>query len=215
MEQATKRSAFGGFLIFALAAIAAYTIGFVYFTLTLPKTPDKIDSPDAIVALTGGGARLDAAVALFERGIGKRLLITGVYSTTTKRDLKSIVHGGRRFDCCVDLGFAAEDTHGNASETATWMRAHHYRRLVVVTASYHMPRSMAEFSSEMPGVKLAAYPVEPDGIDLNSWWRDPRAIRLLQAEYAKYLASLVLTKFIHQSKPLDRAIPHGEAKLAS
>jgi len=57
--------------------------------------------------------------------------------------------------------------------------------------------------------------VEPDGIDLNSWWRDPRAIRLLQAEYAKYLASLVLTKFIHQSEPLDPAVAHGEAKIAS
>jgi uncharacterized SAM-binding protein YcdF (DUF218 family) len=84
----------------------------------------------------------------------------------------------------------------------------------VVTAGYHMPRSMAEFSSEMPGVQLAAYPVQPDGIDLHSWWRDPRAIRLLQAEYAKYLASLVLTKFIHQSEPLDRGTARGEAKIA-
>ena len=213
MERNSKR--LGGFLTFAIAAIAAYAIGFVFFTLTLPKVADKIDSPDAIVALTGGGARLDAAVALFERGVGKRLLITGVHSTTTKEDLKRIAHGGRRFDCCADLGFAAADTHGNASETATWVRAHHYRRLIVVTAGYHMPRSMAEFSSEMPGVQLAAYPVEPDGIDLNSWWRDPRAIRLLQAEYAKYLASLVLTKFIHQSEPLDPAVAHGEAKIAS
>ena len=215
MEHATKSGRLGGFLTFLVAALVAYAIGFLLFTLTLPKVPEKIDSPDAIVALTGGGARLDAAVALFGRGVGKRLLITGVNSTTTKEDLKRLAHGGKRFDCCADLGFAAEDTHGNAHETAMWMQAHHYHRLVVVTASYHMPRSMAEFSSEMPGVTLQAYPVEPDGIDLESWWRDPRAVRLLQAEYAKYLASLVLTKFIHTSPPLDQSAPHGEASNAS
>ena len=167
------------------------------------------------MALTGGGARLDAAVALFERGVGKRLLITGVHSTTTKHDLKRLAHGGPRFDCCADLGFAAEDTHGNAAEAADWTRAHHYTSLIVVTASYHMPRSMAEFSAEMPGVKLQAYPVEPDGIDLHAWWRDPRAVALLQAEYAKYLASLVLTKFIHEPGGLDHSRARGEARRAS
>ena len=78
-----------------------------------------------------------------------------------------------------------------------------------------MPRSMAEFSAEMPDIKLEPYPVEPDGIDLHDWWRDPRAVALLQVEYAKYLASLVLTKFIHEPGSLDRNLARGEAGPAS
>ena len=205
----------GGFLRVVLVLVIAYVAGFLIFTLTLPRKPERVDGADGIVALTGGGARLDAAVALFERGVGKRLLITGVHSTTTKRDLKILAHGGPRFDCCADLGFAAENTHGNAAEASVWAHAHHYHQLIVVTASYHMPRSMAEFSAEMPDMKLQAYPVEPDGIDLRDWWRDPRAVALLQAEYAKYLASLVLTKFIHEPGGLDHNLARGEAGHAS
>lgn len=196
----------------ALAAIA-YAIGFVVFAATLPRTAARVDGADGIVALTGGGARLDAAVALFERGVGKRLLITGVHSTTTKEDLKRIAHGGPRFDCCTDLGFQAENTRGNATEAARWARAHHYHRLVIVTASYHMPRSLTEFAAEMPDVKLEPYPVEPEGIDFAAWWRDPRAAGLLQAEYAKYLATLVLTRFDHAGRgdALDRSAARGNS----
>lgn len=208
MDHDVPEKHFTGFLGFVIALAMAYGIGFLLFALTLPTIPKNMNSPDAIVALTGGGARLDAAVALFERGVGKRLLITGVHRTTTKAELKALVHGGPRFDCCADLGFSAENTHGNAAETAEWMHAHHYHRLVVVTASYHMPRSLAEFSAEMPDIKLEPYPVQPDGIDLKSWWHNSRALRVLQAEYAKYLASLVLTKFVHENDPhppLDRS----------
>lgn len=201
------------FPILALALVALYGAGFLAFTENLPRQPENFDHPDAIVALTGGDARLDAAVALFERGVGKRLLITGVHATTTKKELKAIAHGGARFDCCVDLGRSAANTHGNAAEAAAWARAHRYRRLVIVTASYHMPRSLAEFGAEMPGVTLDPYPVEPDGLDLKTWWRDPHAWRLLQTEYAKYLASVVLTRVLPAGErdALDRDTARGNA----
>jgi uncharacterized SAM-binding protein YcdF (DUF218 family) len=198
--------------------LVAYLAGFVLFATTLPaKTPQTLGKPDAIVALTGGGARLDAAVALFESGVGKRLLISGVAPSTTKKEIKALAHGGARFDCCTDLGFQAADTHGNAQETANWVRAHRYKSLVVVTASYHMPRSLSEFSARMPGVRLEPYPVEPDGIDLAAWWRDPRALRVLQAEYAKYLASLALTHVLADKDrgALDRSAFEGKASHAS
>src|SRR6202044_174184 len=76
--------------------IGLYLAGFVLFAATLPAAPPALGKPDAIVALTGGGARLDAAVALFERGVGKRLLISGVAPSTTKKEIKALAHGGAR-----------------------------------------------------------------------------------------------------------------------
>jgi uncharacterized SAM-binding protein YcdF (DUF218 family) len=197
--------------------VVVYLAGFVLFAATLPAAPPTLGKPDAIVALTGGGARLDAAVALFESGVGQRLLISGVAPSTTKKEIKALAHGGARFDCCADLGFDAADTHGNAQETANWVRAHRYKSLVVVTASYHMPRSLSEFAARMPGVALVPYPVEPDGIDLQAWWRDPRALRVLQAEYAKYLASVALTHVLADKDRggLDRSAFEGKASRAS
>jgi uncharacterized SAM-binding protein YcdF (DUF218 family) len=176
-----------------LALLGAYLIGFVVFVAELPGyAPDTVKA-DAVVALTGGEDRLDAAVALFERGVGRRLLISGVHSFMTKGRLKHLVHGGRRFDCCADLGFSATNTHGNAMEAAAWARAHGFRSLVVVTANYHMPRSLEEFSAAMPAVQLVPYPV-PEIVAARRWWLDPGSIRTLQYEYAKYLGSFALIK---------------------
>jgi uncharacterized SAM-binding protein YcdF (DUF218 family) len=179
--------------------IGLYVVGFLLFAIFLPTTPANVHPADGIVVLTGGGARVDAAEALLESDCCKRLLISGVHPGTTKEQIKELVHGGRRFDCCADLGFEAEDTHGNASEAAAWVTTHHYHSLIVVTANYHIRRSMAEFAADMPGIRLEAYPVAPEGIDLTQWWRDPHALHLLHSEYAKYLASLVITTVDHKA----------------
>jgi uncharacterized SAM-binding protein YcdF (DUF218 family) len=191
-----------GFLTKLLAGVVVlYALGFLVFAGSLPHRPEKVAHADGIVALTGGDARLDTAVSLLEHGAGKRLLITGVHPAITKPEIKQLAHGGRKFDCCADLDFAAEDTRGNAAEAAGWVKAHRYKSLILVTANYHMPRSLAEFSADMPGVRLEPYPVEPEGVDFGAWWRNAHTIRLLQAEYVKYLASFVLNRFITQDVP--------------
>ena len=50
----------------AIVIVGHYLAGFVVFVTRLPKTPHDLRHIHGIVALTGGGARLDAAVALFE-----------------------------------------------------------------------------------------------------------------------------------------------------
>ena len=192
-----------------LFVVGAYALGFVAFVTTLPQAHEATVHADGIVALTGGTERLDAATALFESGVGKRLLITGVHSTTTKLALKNLVHGGQRFDCCADLGFQATNTRGNATEAAQWAHEHGYRSLIVVTAAYHMPRSMTEFSAQMPHEKLIPYPVESANIDVHSWWRNPVAFGVLQWEFVKYLGSITLNSLFpphlqHAQSPHDR-----------
>lgn len=174
-----------------LGLLVAYLIGFGVFVADLPGPALQPVRVDAVVALTGGEDRLDTAVALFEHGVGKRLLITGVYASMTKTRLQPMLHGGRRFDCCADLGFTATNTHGNAMETARWVRAHHFQSLLVVTANYHMPRSLTEFSAAMPGIRLVPYPV-PEIVPSRRWWLDPATFKTLQFEYAKYLGSVAL-----------------------
>ena len=180
--------------------IAIYVAGFLLFVATLPERPTQRLTADGIVALTGGDARVDAAVALFEGGTGKRLLISGVNKASSKAELKQISNGGHRFECCADIGYAAEDTYGNAEEAAAWTAKHRFRSLIVVTASYHMPRSLRLFHAMMPGVKLIAYPVEPAGVDMSAWWR-PGTLHLLHNEYLKYVASFVMTAVDHRGAP--------------
>ena len=188
------------------ALILVYVAGFALFVAMLPRTTPVSPHADGIVALTGGDARLDTAVDLLEKGAGQRLLVSGVNGVTTKAELKKLGHGGRRFDCCADLGYSAADTHGNAIETAVWARKHRYASLIIVTASYHMPRSLMEFETLMPNVKLIAYPVEPASANMHSWWQSAGMLHLLHGEYLKYLAALVTTHF--ETREAHEALDH-------
>jgi uncharacterized SAM-binding protein YcdF (DUF218 family) len=185
-----------------LGAIA-YVTGLFQFVDEVRKSSPEPHRADAIVVLTGGELRVDYGAALLERGMGQRLLITGVDLSATKSDLKRLAHGRSRFDCCADLGFSAADTHGNAEETADWVASHKYKSLIVVTANYHMPRTLTEFSAAMPGIVLEPYPVKPQDVDFVHWWRNPHTLRLLNGEYAKYLASVTMNEGV---KPLLRKL---------
>jgi uncharacterized SAM-binding protein YcdF (DUF218 family) len=196
-------------------AVALYIAGFVVFVLNLPAPMAHMHPAQGIVALTGGDERLAAAVNLLETHQGQRLLVSGVHPTTTKAELKRLSHGGTRFDCCADMGYAAENTRGNAEEAAAWVRAHRFKSLIVVTARYHMPRSLTEFQAAMPGVTLEPYPVEPQDIDLGGWWHDGRALRVLSGEYTKYLASTVMNAVDRKQSGLDRKVTGGKSRTAS
>ena len=180
--------------------LGLYLLGFGAFLLLIPapvgQTPPTAKA-DGIVALTGEISRLGPAEALLEQGRGERLLITGVNPVTSRNELRGLIGGGAKFDCCVDLGFEAADTRGNAVEAAAWARMHGYKSLIVVTADYHMPRSLLEFSAQMPEVRLTPYPVAPEKAELSLQRKLPR----LLGEYAKYLASLTRHALIKDAAP--------------
>ncbi len=145
---------------------------------------------DAIVALTGPSAeRVNAAIRLLEQG--QRVLISGVNREVRRRELRELTPGSSRlFNCCVDLGFEAEDTVGNAQEIAAWARAKGYETLIVVTSDYHMPRSLVEIRGALPEATLTPYAVSTPSLDNARWWRAAVTARRMTLEYMKYLVAL-------------------------
>ena len=147
---------------------------------------------DAIVALTGPSAeRVNAAIRLLEHGKGDRVLVSGVNRDVRRQELRALTPGSNKlFNCCVDLGFEAEDTIGNAQEIAAWAEAKGYDSLIVVTSDYHMPRALTEIRAAAPGVELTPYAVETPSLDNSRWWRAAVTARRMTMEYLKYLAAL-------------------------
>ena len=147
---------------------------------------------DAIVALTGPSAeRVNAAIRLLEHDKGDRVLISGVNPEVRRQELRALTPGSDKlFNCCVDLGFEAENTVGNAQEIGAWARSRGYERLIVVTSDYHMPRSLLEIRSVAPGIKLTPYAIETPSLDNSRWWRAAVTARRMTLEYMKYLAVL-------------------------
>jgi uncharacterized SAM-binding protein YcdF (DUF218 family) len=181
------------FLVLALIWLAGL---FAFATRVQQSTPPPLpEAADGIVALTGANSnqRIGTAVALLGRDLGQRVLVSGVNPEASREDIRTVSRAVRRlYDCCVDLGFTAADTVGNARETAEWANAMRFRTLIVVTADYHMPRAMLELRAVMrePAITLQPYPVATPALKARRWWRSPRTARLMVVEYSKYLAIL-------------------------
>ena len=190
----------------AVLAFVFAALGFPIFVWSLARTSADPAPADAIVALTGGSERLSAALELLDREKGGRLLISGVHAETKREELFAAVGQlSQRATCCVDLGRGAESTIGNATETALWVEQHGFKSIIVVTATYHMPRSLLELNATMPGVTLVAYPVFPESVQLDGWWHDPVTTGVLAWEYVKLLGSTIrvaaATAFWTQAAP--------------
>lgn len=172
----------------ALAIAVLLIAGFLAFSGLIYDEPTDIRAADGIVALTGGEARIPEAVKLLSQGKGRRLLISGVNPVTTRGELASLMPDSRKwFRCCIDVGKLARDTVGNAEETREWIKQRGFRSLIVVTASYHMPRSLAELRRALPDIELIPYPVRPRNLHLDAWWAYPGTLQLLASEYVKFV----------------------------
>ena len=180
-----------------LALILATGLGFFAFVHVLDRSErEPASRTDGIVALTGGAERITDAINLLAKGYASRLLITGVNERTTRDEIARLNPGQRvLLDCCVDLDYRARNTIGNAIETRRWVRDNHFRSVIVVTSNYHMPRTLIELDNVLPEARVVPYPVVNEQRRPDNWWRDPATLRLLVAEYTKFLAGWVRTKF--------------------
>jgi uncharacterized SAM-binding protein YcdF (DUF218 family) len=193
---APKRRLMGFVRVAALAILSVSMLflgGFAFFATHVSRmtTPENPPAADAIIVLTGGQARIDAAVSLLKSGKGERLLISGVHPSTTSKTLQATTGADTAlFSCCVDIDRAALDTIGNAEESAKWVRRHAYGRVLLVTNNYHMPRSLLEIGRLLDREELEPYPVVNSNLDNGGWVTRPAALRVLFTEYNKYLLAL-------------------------
>jgi uncharacterized SAM-binding protein YcdF (DUF218 family) len=178
------------FLVAISAAMLAF--GFVIFATSVMRGPlGGTETADGIVVLTGGDNRIVEGARLLAEGRGKRLLISGVNRASRREDVQRISGLDQKaFTCCVDLGYEALDTVGNADEARTWAHNNGYMTLIVVTSSYHMPRGLAELSLAMPDRKLVPHAVTPRSFPDSGWWLHVRTTRILMSEYLKYLPAV-------------------------
>lgn len=190
-RRALGRRALGVALALPIAAGIVLGLGYVRFASGIVgHEPGGAPRTDAIVVVTGGSQRVGDAIGLLGAERGSRLLISGVNEKTGREELAKLNPSARELlGCCVDLDYRARNTIGNAIEARRWQRKHDFDSLLVVTSNYHMPRTIAEFTHAMPGVRLVPHPVVTDQIDTGGWWNSWSTIRVLMPEYAKYLAA--------------------------
>ena len=183
-------------LAYAVLATATLVAGLQHFVLTLPQaTTGAIQYTDGIVVVTGGQQRLDDGLELLTAGKAERMLISGVGEGVNRavlvQELGLDDRKASALFCCVELDFTADNTRGNATATREWASAHGMRSVRLVTASYHMPRTLVVFAREMPDLDIYQWAVMPEDLQIQNWWLDRAMFRLLSREYVKYLAETI------------------------
>ncbi len=178
-----------------LALIACLLAGgYLWFLGEVASAEMTAESPtDGIVVLTGGALRLDEAATLLTQGKARRLLVSGVSEQNSAETMRGRLGlDAALFACCVDLGYQARDTIGNAGETAEWAAHYGMTSLRVVTAAYHMPRSLAELHFAMPAMRLVPHPVFPQ----KAFAGGALPAVTMPLEYLKYIGALVRLRIV-------------------
>ena len=166
--------------------------GLVWFVhSSLSMTADRGITTDAIVVLTGGRWRLEAGLDLLGAGRAQKLFISGVNPHVDRIELMRVAGHAKGDANRIVLGHDADNTAGNARETAGWMQQEGYRSLRLVTSWYHMRRSLLEFERAMPDTLIVAEPVFAGRGEIEGWSGWLEIATLTFSEYDKYLATLM------------------------
>ena len=180
--------------IATLGVLLIWVAGLFRFADSIPKSiEDPALHTNAIVVLTGGSGRLEEGLNLLELNMAERLFVSGVYQGV---DVKTLIrmfehnpqHQGlsHLLETRVSIGMAT-NTLGNATETADWAAGKGFRSMRLVTAAYHMPRSLLEFKHAMPNVQIITHPVFSAHVKVDEWWAWSGTAALIAGEYNKSL----------------------------
>ncbi|WP_081497176.1 YdcF family protein [Phyllobacterium sp. YR531] len=179
--------------LLVILAIGLFIGGFIVFSdrVTTLGIPDLAEPADGIVVLTGGYSRIEGALALLKNKRGERLFISGVHPSTKRSELQRVTGGDATlFECCVDIDRSALDTVGNAAESIKWASANHYKRVIVVTNNYHIPRTMLELTRASQEIEFIAYPITNTNLKDGDWITRGQVVRVLLMEYIKYIGAV-------------------------
>ncbi len=171
-------------LVFAIIWLG----GFITFhRLIRSYQPDETINTDAIVVLTGGRNRVAEAMRLYNKGLAKILIISGVGENITLDQLERenhvvVAHAPGQ----VILGNEATNTIENAIEVSEAIRRNNAASVRLVTSYYHMPRSAQEILAKNPDITIICHPVYSQNVS-DKWWKRWGSFYLMASEYNKFM----------------------------
>lgn len=183
------------FLLLLSLPAAIWCVGILWFLLQIPAdSPSTARKVDAIVVLTGGEKRLEHGLRLLQKGVGNQMLVSGVNPNVSAQEIFAAISPEkvniyRKHKKRITLGKEAMNTLGNAQETAKWVEKHHIKSLRLVTAGYHMPRSLLELRRALPDTTIIPDPVFPTPFPGKDWQQHLMTLRFIITEYHKFLAA--------------------------
>lgn len=186
----------GAIAVFILLLIAGVRVlGAQLYDYPSNPPSNEIAPDSVIICLAGGRGRIDAAFELYSSGVGAELVIIGAGPKTNLMTLiKSAANAyasklpAERL-AKITVEKESRNTIENAQAVGRYLSANpHVKKIVLVTSSYHMKRSLYILESVM-GHRADIIPYTPpkEMIAADGWWGSWLGVQVTVVEYMKYL----------------------------
>lgn len=185
-----------------LTLLLLWTLGWMWFAASVVSMKPQAENSrtDAIIVLTGGDKRVNTGLDLLAADKARLLFISGVNAKVKTEELIKLWKGDhKKVLCCTTLGYTADSTASNATESHEWIRKNNIKSVRLVTANYHMARSSLMFHESMPQIEIYKHPVVPD--DFEPWTK--KFWMLTFQEYNKVLATWLRFDLLNKNPSLN------------
>jgi uncharacterized SAM-binding protein YcdF (DUF218 family) len=179
-------------------AALTWSVALAWFVNAMPSNPlpSGVRS-EALVVLTGGQGRVEHGFEMLAANAAPLLFISGVGEHVTQEEML-IEHADAEVKQQIEaqgseivLDHIARSTVSNADQSATFLKAREIKTIRLITANYHMKRSIHEFHAAYPTLRIIPDPVFPSGFRRHEWWEHENTRRLVFSEFYKYFAVVI------------------------
>jgi uncharacterized SAM-binding protein YcdF (DUF218 family) len=202
------RSETGGVLLWVLLLVVASSIGFVLYALREPLCEavaewwvvnEKLEKAQAIVVLGGddlNGSRVHRAAELYRAGWAPRLILSGgpLRSYFSEVDLmeRDALNWGVPKDRLILFRHHATSTLEEARALESVLAQHNFRKVILVTSSFHTRRARRIFLSvyQAQGTQVLVSAAPDVNFDPAHWWQEREARAAFFLELVKSLYTL-------------------------
>ena len=159
---------------------------------------DTLEPAEAIIVLSGSstGNRIEAGVILFQKGLGKIIIISGekIFPGYHTHSLMK--------NHAINLGVPADKiiASGIEGETSTWgegihnlkkLKENKFKSFILVTSAFHSNRAHAVYEKLINHLgydfKFMVYPAKDNRIPINDWWKSRTGRKHIFLEYLSTL----------------------------
>ena len=159
---------------------------------------DTLEPAEAIIVLSGSstGNRIEAGVILFQKGLGKIIIISGekIYPGYYTHSLMK--------NHAINLGVPADKIIVSEieGETSTWgegihnlqkLKENKFKSFILVTSAFHTNRAHAVYEKLINHLgydfKFMVYPAKDNRIPINDWWKSRTGRKHIFLEYLSTL----------------------------
>ncbi len=176
----------------------AWSVALVWFLHSMPTEQlPATRKAEALVVLTGGTGRVEHGFAMLAEGAAPLLFISGVGERVSEAQMlaehASLPIRKRITEIAPEivLDHVARSTVSNADQSVAFLAKRNIHRIRLITANYHMKRSLHEFRAANPDLEIIPDPVYPEGFERDTWWMHENTRRLVFSEFYKYFAVLL------------------------